>query len=137
MRAQIGWLSINRMNRHRPFIMAIEAGLFAIGCCFWIETMLAGSAFTADIWGDLAYSIPAQFWALANMSVSALTLAGLMKPIKNWMVALGAGLSCVQYIVLSWSAIFDGGAAVIGMYASILLLPMHIWLLFEAVTNDE
>ena len=44
------------------------------------------------------------------MGAAALTLAGLVKPVRNWMIITGASISCAQYLILSWSAIFDGGA---------------------------
>lgn len=132
----IGWLAKNGLARYRPMLMLIEAGLFLIGGLFWVDTMQGGNAFTEAIWGGLAYSLPAAFWALLHMSTSALTLAGLIKPVRNWMVITGGAGSCLQYLVLSWSAIFDGGAAVIGFYASVLFLPMHIWLIFEAAFHD-
>ncbi len=133
----IGWLAKNGLSRYRPIFMMAQIGLFIIGALFWIDTQRGGAAFTAEVWGDLAYSIPAEFWAFANMSTSALTAIGLMKPVKNKMVSVGAGLSCLQYLVLSWSAVFDGGAAVIGMYASVFFLPLHMWILGEAIGYDR
>lgn len=134
--ATVGWLAKNGLARYRPMLMLIEAGLFLIGGLFWADTMLGGAAFTEEIWGALAYSMPAAVWALLHMSASAMTLAGLIKPVRNWMVISGAAGSCLQYLVLSWSAIFDGGVAVIGLYASVIFLPMHIWLIFEAAFHD-
>lgn len=135
-RRAIGWLAKNGLARYRPIFMVAQISLFIIGCMFWIDTQSGGQAFTAEVWGDLAYSIPASFWAFANMSTSALTAGGLMKPVKNWMVTTGAALSCLQYLTLSWSAVFDGGAAVIGLYASIFFLPLHIWIMVEAIGYD-
>ena len=133
----IGWLARNGINRYRPLFMGAETALFLIGCLFWADTVMGGNAFTAEVWGHLAFSVPAIYWAGINMGVSALTLAGLVKPVRNGMVLTGAGLSCVQYMVLSWSAVFDGGAAVIGLYASVFFLPLHMWILFEAATNGD
>lgn len=116
--------------------MASQAALFLVGCVFWAESVLSGSAFTEDVWGALAFSVPAIFWAGINMGSSAITLVGLIKPVKNWKIVAGATISSLQYMILSWSAIFDGGAAVIGMYALIFFLPLHLWLIFEAATYD-
>lgn len=129
---RIGWLTKNGLYRHRPMFMAIQVSLFLIGCMFWIDTQNNGRGFTEEVWGSLAYSIPASFWAFLNMASSSITIVGLMKPVRRWMVIVGAALSCVQFIVLSWSAVFDGGAVVIGFYASMFFLPMHIWLMMEA-----
>ena len=72
----IGWLARNGLSRHRPAFMAAEVALVLIGCMFWSDTILGGSAFTAEIWGRWAYSIPAIYWAGLNMGAAALTLAG-------------------------------------------------------------
>ena len=132
----IGWLARNGLSRHRPAFMAAEVALVLIGCMFWSDTVLGGSAFTAEIWGRWAYSIPAIYWAGLNMGAASLTLAGLVKPVRNWMIVTGASISCLQYLALSWSAVFDGGAMVIGLYSSVFFLPLHLWILFEAISND-
>ena len=131
-----GWLARNGLARHRPSFMAAEMALFLIGCMFWSDTVLGGSAFSAEVWGRFAFSFPAIYWAGLNMGAAALTLAGLVKPVRNWMIITGASISCAQYLILSWSAIFDGGAAVIGFFASTFFLPLHLWILFEAILND-
>lgn len=136
MRANVGWLAKNGMARHRPVFMAAEASLFLVGCCFWVDAVLGGKGFDEATWGALAYSVPALFWAGANMSCAALTLVGLVKPVRNWMVIVGASLASLQYMVLSYSAIFDGGASVIGLFALLFFLPLHLWLIFEAATYD-
>ena len=132
----IGWLARNGLARYRPMFMLAEVALFVIGCIFWVDANAGASSFTADVWGHFAYSIPATYWAAFNMGCSSLTLAGLIRPVRNWMVIVGAGLSCVQYLILAWSAVFDGGAAVIGMYASLFFLPLHLWIVFEAASYD-
>lgn len=75
---------------------------------------------------------PADMWAFCAMFCSAVLINGLMKPIKGRMVVLGSAVSCIQFIVLSYSAAFTGGEVVIGLYASVFFLPIHIWILIEA-----
>ena len=101
-RRAIGWLAKNGLARYRPIFMVAQISLFIIGCMFWIDTQSGGQAFTAEVWGDLAYSIPASFWAFANMSTSALTAVGLMKPVKNWKAKplIMFSLEAVQMVVL-------------------------------------
>ena len=130
---EIGWLSKNSLARHRPVFMAAQVSLFLIGCVFWVDVQTGGDNFAPEIWGHFACSLPAEAWAAINMTASAICYIGLGKPIRNWQVIVGSSLHCLQFSVLSWSAVFDGGAAVIGLYASMLLLPLHLWLLIEAI----
>lgn len=132
----IGWLSKNTIDRHRPVFMAMQWGLFVIGAIFWIDSSIGSQGFNLVVFGSLAYSIPAKVWSFACMMSSALCILGLIKPVRRWMVAFGAGGHCVQFVLISYSAVFTGGAYVIGLYASILLLPLHMWLFFEAAIRD-
>lgn len=132
----IGWLSRNTIDRHRPVFILVQSALLAIGAIFWIDASLDSQGFNLFVFGSLAYAIPAKVWALACMSSAALCILGLIKPVRRWMVALGSGFHCVQFVVISYSAVFTGGAYVIGLYASILLLPLHMWLFFEAAIRD-
>ena len=114
----------------------MQWGLFLIGAIFWIDASLHSQGFNLEVFGSLAYSIPAKVWAVACMSASAFCIIGLMKPVKRWMVCVGASSHCLQFVLISYSAVFTGGAYVIGLYASILLLPLHAWLLYEAAFRD-
>lgn len=127
-----GWLSRNTLDRHRPFLIVIELQLFTIGCLFWVDSYGSSSQLTPETWGSLAYMFPADMWAFCAMFCSAVLINGLMKPIKGRMVVLGSAVSCIQFIVLSYSAAFTGGEVVIGLYASVFFLPIHIWILIEA-----
>lgn len=132
----IGWLSKNTIDRHRPVLLAFQWGLFLIGAIFWVDASMNSQGFNLAVFGSFAYAIPAKIWAAAAMGCSAFSIIGLMKPVKRWMVCLGAGGHCAQFMLISYSAVFTGGAYVIGLYASILLLPLHLWLLFEAALRD-
>ena len=132
----IGWLSKNTIDRHRPVFLAMQWGLFLIGAIFWIDASFNSQGFNLAVFGSFAYAIPAKVWATAAMACSGVSIIGLLKPVKRWMVCVGAGGHCVQFMLISYSAVFTGGAYVIGLYASILLLPLHLWLLFEAAFND-
>lgn len=128
-----GWLSKNSLDRHRPVFMLVELQLFVIGCLFWVGSTDGHLSFTSATWGNFAYSAPAEFWAFVTMAFSAITFNGLMKPVRHWMVALGSGLHCLHFLVLSYSAVFTGGEMAIGIYASVLLLPLHMWMLLESL----
>ena len=132
----IGWLSKNTIDRHRPVFLAMQWGLLFIGAVFWIDASLNSQGFNLKVFGELAYAVPAKVWAVACMASSAFCIMGLLKPVKRWMICLGASGHIAQFMVISYSAAFTGGAYVIGLYASVLLLPLHIWLLTQAATRD-
>ena len=132
----IGWLSKNTIDRHRPVFLAMQWGLFLIGAVFWMDASNNYQGFNLAVFGAFAYAIPAKVWAIACMGSAAFTIMGLIKPVRRWMVCLGAGSHCLQFVLISYSAVFTGGAYVIGLYASILLLPLHLWLFFEAAFSD-
>lgn len=111
--------------------------MFIIGALFWADTATGSVAFAAEVFGDFAYSLPARLWAFAMMGPSAMLIVGLMKPIKNWMVWGGAFLHCVHFVLLSYSAVFTGGSFVIGLFASLYFLPLHLWIFLEAVGRAE
>ena len=130
--SRIGWLARSGLDRHRPLLLALQFSLFVIGVLFWLDATTSAQGFSADTWGYLAYSIPATIWAFANMAASSMCIIGLLRPIKRWMVAAGSGFHCLQLFVLSYSAVFTGGTVVVGLYASIFFLPLHLWILLEA-----
>lgn len=132
----IGWLSRNAISRHRPVFIAMQWGLFLIGATFWVDASMHSQGFNLEVFGSFAYSIPQKAWAVACMVSSALCIIGLIKPVKRMLVCVGAASHCLQFMLISYSAVFTGGAYVIGLYASILLLPLHLWLLFEAAFRD-
>lgn len=98
--------------------------------------MNGGDGFDRDTWGWLAYSFPAKGWAFVNMATAAITAIGLMRPVKGWMVSVGAAVHVCQFIILSYSAVLCGGVFVVGLYASAFFLPLHLWLLIEALLRD-
>jgi hypothetical protein len=128
-----GWLADSGLSRYRPLLIAVQCALLFIGVVFWIDAMNGGGGFKESTWGWLAYALPSKAWAFLNMATAAITINGLIKPISRWMVAVGALLHCAQFVVLSYSAIMCGGVFVIGLYASVLFLPLHMWMLFEAL----
>lgn len=133
----IGWLSKNSLDRHRPAFMAAEWSLLMVGFLFWIDASGSSMGFAKEVFGQLAYSLPAKFWALVMMVCSAITIMGLRRPITHWMVLVGAFCHCIHFLLLSYSAAFTGGAFVIGLFASVFFLPLHMWILFEAVMRGR
>lgn len=124
------------LARFRPLAMAFEFGLFFIGTLFWIEARLKGDSFSADIYGNVALLLPAEFWAVLMMGASAITINGLIKPIHNRRVALGSCLQLANFTALAYSAAFTGGEFVIAVFASVMFVTPHIWLAFEGLRND-
>ena len=131
----IGWLSKNSLNRYRPAILYTQYSLFVFGVMFWIDANLGADGFKEETWGAFAYFFPAKMWAALNMGASALAIIGLKKPIRSWMVAIGAALHCVQFGAISYSATYTGGEMIVGMFASVYLLPIHMWLFYEAANR--
>lgn len=140
MRAQsIDWrLCEDRhgLERLRPAAMAFQFGLFFVGCLFWVEAALSGEAFSQDIYGELALSLPAEFWAFATMAGSAITINGLIRPMHRMRVAIGAGITLSVFAALSYSAAFTGGEFVIAVFASVMFATPHIWLVREGLRSD-
>lgn len=133
----IGWLAKNSMDRHRPAFLAAEVALLVIGVWFWIDASHQSFAFNAAVFGEFAYHYPAKMWAGLMIALSAITINGLRRPITNWMVAFGAIAQCLHFVLLSYSAVFTGGAFVIGLFASVFFLPLHLWIFFEAAIRDR
>lgn len=130
------WVYHNSIDRHRPVFMAMQFSLFFIGVLFWIDAMTDGDGFREETWGWLAYSFPAVGWAFLNMATSAITMMGLMRPVRNWMIVFGSSSHIAQFLVLSYSATMCGGVFVIGLYASVFFLPLNLWMLLEALRRD-
>lgn len=131
----IGWLAKNSLNRYRPAILYTQYSLFVFGVMFWLDANLGSEGFKEATWGAFAYFFPAKMWAALNMGASALAIVGLKKPIRTWMVSAGAFLHCVQFGAISYSATYTGGEMIVGLFASVYFLPLHMWLLYEAVTR--
>lgn len=131
----IGWLSRNSLNRYRPAILYTQYSMFVFGVLFWIDANLGGEGFKEATWGSFAYLFPAKMWAALNIGASALSIIGLKKPIRSWMVAVGSGLHFIQFSSITYSATYTGGEMIVGLMASVYFLPMHMWLFYEAVSR--
>jgi hypothetical protein len=126
----------HELDRYRPILCMIEAALFGIGCLFWVDSMTDQVGYSEATWGSFAYQFNAEFWAFIMMAASAMTLIGLIRPIMRKMVTFGALIQTVQFALLSYSAAFTGGEFVIAIYASVLFVPMHFWLMIEGMHRD-
>ena len=132
-----GWVACNGLDRYRPLWVAMQVSLFIIGCLFWIDSMTGSQGFAEETWGRFAYMFPAAMWAALTMASSSMIIVGLLKPIRSWMVSVGSFLFCLNFILLSYSAVFTGGVVVVGLYASLFFLPLHMWLFVEAITRAD
>jgi len=126
MKQDVVSIQAGSLDRYGPIYRMIEGCLFAVGILFWLDATNGQPGFSQQVWGDFAYSIPAVYWAAANMGAAAITLIGLINPVHKQKVLFGASLHIAQHAALSFSAVFTGGEYVIGVYASVLLLPLHI-----------
>lgn len=120
----------------QPVLSAMQMAVFVIGSMFWIEATLSGEAFSARVFGHFALEFKAEFWAAWMMGGAALCWMGLRHPVKWWMVAVGAGLQCLQYLALGYSAIMTGGEMVIGLHCTMFFAPLYARIFWEAVQSD-
>ena len=136
-RLSTSWLYSSDLSRHRPMWIAIEASLFLIGALFWVDSMTGAQGFAEETWGRFAYTLPAWIWAAFSMASSSIIIVGLIRPVRSWMVSVGALMACINFFSLSYSAVFTDGVVVVGLYASLFFLPLHMWLLLEASTSAQ
>jgi len=116
-------------------MMRINVLLFIIACLFWVDSITAAEGFKEATWGKFAYSYPAEMWAALMMAASAVTINGLMMPVKRWMVVAGAALHLTQFSIVAYSAIFTGGEFVVGIYAGLFFAPIFGFALKEAMRD--
>ena len=124
------------LDQHRPMMIVFEMALFGIGSLFWIQANLQDDAFNERTFGRFALMFPAEMWAGLMMAGAVCTIVGLIKPIRRDMVAIGAGLQAAQYIGQAYSSIATGGEFVIGLHLIMLFVPIHLWMLWEALRRD-
>jgi hypothetical protein len=119
-----------------PRLMHEQIAIFVVGSLFWVEARLQGEAFSAQVFGDFALRFPAEFWAMLMMASSTLVWAGLLNPVKRWMVAVGSALQVMNFLALGYSALATGGEAVIGFWCTIYFAPAFARMFWEAVHRD-
>lgn len=111
----------------------LQLALFVIGSLFWLQAHTQDEAFSADLYGAFALQFPAEFWALAMMAPASMIWVGLRVPVKQWMVAFGAGLMTLQFLALGYSAIATGGEQIIGFFCTVLWAPLYLRMTWEAL----
>lgn len=114
------------LERYAPAYIFFQAILLLIGCYFWIAAELEAVKFSSATWGMFAYDLSAEFWAALNMGASAISIIGLIDPIRRGMVICGGILHVLEYIGLTYSAMYTGGDPAVGIYASALLTSINI-----------
>lgn len=129
------------LRRHtyllQPILQQMQVATILIGALFWIEARLAGEAFDAAVFGAFALQFPAEVWASVMMGASAMCWVGLRHPVRRWMVAVGAGLQTMQYVLLGYSAISTGGEMVIGLHCTTFFAPIYAVMLMEALRDPS
>ena len=111
---------------------ALEVALLGVGLLFWVTLAMGVSAFSPDTWGAWACEIPALWWAGMQIVASALVIWGLMVPVTWRMAVAGAVIHAAQYQFLAISAMASGGEVVIGIYPSVLFVPAHLLIIWQA-----
>lgn len=119
-----------------PRLLHEQAAIFVVGSLFWIEARLQGEAFSPAMFGEFALLFPAEFWALLMMGSATMVWAGLLNPIKRWMVAVGSGLQVCNFLALGGSALMTGGESVIGFWCTIYFAPAFARIFWEAIQRD-
>ena len=121
----------------QPRLMQEQVAIFVVGSLFWIEARLVDQSFSAEIFGHFALQFPAEFWALLMMASSTLVWAGLLNPVKRWMVATGAALQIVNFLGLGYSSLATGGEVVVGFWCTIYFAPAFARILWEALYDSR
>lgn len=102
----------------QPVLLWLQLANFAIGASFWMMAQATDQAFGPAVYGDLAVSLPAEFWAALCMGGSMICAIGLLDPVKRWMVTVGSAVMIVNYFALSYSAAVTGGEMVVSIHAT-------------------
>ena len=134
MTAEVSWrFETNGMSldRHRPILIAAQVAFLIIGSAFWTMAKLQEEAFSAGTYGHFALLFPAEFWAGLMMAGSAIAIIGLKKPMRPDLVVLGSLINAIQFLGLACSAILTNGEPVIGLFASVMFVPLHVWMAWE------
>jgi hypothetical protein len=120
----------------QPALQWLNVALFIVASGFWIESMYADQAFSAEVYGAFALQFPAKAWAAAMMLGTTMTFIGLVRPIHRRKVVIGATILTVKFTLLAFSAIATGGELVVGMFSSVLFAPLFLKLAVEALQHD-
>lgn len=116
----------------QPVLSHMQLALFVVGSLFWVQASMQDSAFSEAIYGEFALLFPAEVWAMAMMGPAAMVWIGLRRPVKRWMVAVGAAIQIVQFSALGYSALYTGGEPIIGIFCTVLFAPLYTRILWEA-----
>lgn len=120
------------IERYRPIALMYQWGIFVIGALFWLDETLRGGGFNPEVYGLLAYSIPAELWAFAMMAASSLCIIGLIKPIARRQVFWGGLINSAFFAILVYSAIFNQGEFAVGVFASFFMVTPNLMLAWKA-----
>lgn len=122
-----------RLSRMRAVFVPIQLQFFVVGLFFFFSAAGGHNQFLASTWGDFAYRFPATWWAGYGMAAAMITYRGLIIPMKHRLIIAGSAIHCAQFLAVAYSAAFTGGDVVIALYALVMFLPLHVWLIVEAV----
>ena len=124
-------LSGEALSQLRVAWICFEVLSLAVGLLFWASLWFGISALSPETYGRWACELPALVWASAQIIGSAMIIYGLMRPVTHHHAMIGALVHVVQYQALALSALLSGGQAAIGIYPSVMFVPMHIVLAVE------
>ncbi len=124
------------IERYGPLLIAFNLAMLLIGCLFMADALTGSRGFNPDTWGQFAYTYPARMWAGIMICGSLMCMIGLVRPVQRWMVLVGAGVQFAQFAAIAYSAIFTDGEFVVGIYASILFMPLYAWMWVKALPGS-
>lgn len=124
------------INRFRPLLLCVEGMLCFVGMLFWIFSWSGVSQIDPWTYGLVAFDVPAKFWAALIMGGSAMCVIGLLKPVKRWMITVGALVLSFVYAAITYSAVTSGGDISVAMFGSNLFLSFHLWIVWESVRGE-
>jgi hypothetical protein len=124
------------LTRYSPLLIAFNLAMLLIGSLFMADALTGSRGFSPDTWGQFAYTYPARMWAGIMICGSLMCVIGLVRPVQRWMVLVGALVQFTQFAAIAYSAIFTGGEFVVGIYASIMFMPLYFWLWVKALPGS-
>jgi len=116
----------DNIARYGPIFLCFNIVVLAMASSFWVDAIKAPASFSAEIWGRMAYELPAELWAFTLMASATVTILGLMHPQHRGMIALGAVGTATIQAALAYSIITTGGVDIIGRWSAMIAL-FSLW----------
>ena len=113
--------ALSQIAYRTRFSVIMMVSFFFAGCAQWAIARLNGEGLRAETWGELATQFPLEFWALAMIGGSFLTLLGLIHPPNVRLTQIGVMVQVAHISLLGSSALMTGGDPVVGAFATVFV----------------